>query len=73
MAKDRLSPAQERVMKWLRNGWSALQLNGCVIEINGKRVCNLDTMTVLERKGLVERDGAYYWRATEKGKVGDGN
>jgi hypothetical protein len=48
--------------------------NGCAhaFYINGKRVCNLDTMTVLERKGLVERDGAYYWRATEKGKIDGG-
>jgi hypothetical protein len=74
---NKLSPAQERVMKWLLGGWEAVQSNGAAVEINGKRVCNAATMTALERQGLVEKSNTsgvlvftvWFWRATEKAKA----
>jgi hypothetical protein len=47
---NKLSPAQERVMKWLLGGWEAVQSNGASVEINGKRVCNAATMISLQRQ-----------------------
>jgi hypothetical protein len=40
----KLSPAQQRVMLWLSQGWGARVSHGSAVEINGKRVCNVDTM-----------------------------
>lgn len=50
----KLSKRQEEVMKWLRGGWTTEPGAGMAIHINGKRVCNVDTMHALERHGLVE-------------------
>lgn len=67
-AKPKLSTAQSRVMLWLSQGWGARVSHGSAVEINGKRVCNVDTMATLTRLGLVERDSSTYWHATEAGK-----
>lgn len=66
MAK--LTDAQKRVMSWLGKGWSARRAYGSVIEVNGMRICNVDTMMALERQGLVVKDKDDQWTATESGK-----
>ncbi|SED35196.1 hypothetical protein SAMN05216178_6900 [Pseudomonas saponiphila] len=69
MPKLKLSAAQQRVMNWLSQGWGARVSHGAAVEINGERVCNVDTMTTLTRLGLVERESrAPYCVATEEGK-----
>ena len=55
-------------MKWLSQGWSARLSHGSVVEVNGERICNVETMVVLVRLGLVSRDsGSSYWDATDAG------
>lgn len=44
MKKPKLSPAQAKVMHWLSQGWGARVSHGTAVEINGERVCNVDTM-----------------------------
>ncbi|WP_346798095.1 hypothetical protein R5M92_04240 [Halomonas sp. Bachu 37] len=69
MTTTALSPAQQRVMRWLSQGWAARLSHGSAVEINGERVCNLDTMTVLVRLGLAERESRPpYWVATGEGR-----
>lgn len=68
MEKIQLSSAQQRIMKWLGYGWEAETRHGAAVYVNGSRLCNIDTMTALTRKGLVEKIGHWNWRATEKGK-----
>lgn len=65
--QHKLTPAQERVMVLMSRRWSAHVSTSGRIEINGKGVCNMDTMTVLERLGLVEKDTRWTWKATEAG------
>lgn len=69
MSGMKLSSTQQEVMKWLQHGWSARQASGDVIEVNGRKLCTVSTMRVLERHGLViyEASGRY-WIATEKGR-----
>jgi hypothetical protein len=64
----KLTKTQESVMRWLRGGWHAQVANGSAIHINGKRACNLATIEVLVREGLVEMHDQWSYRATEKGK-----
>lgn len=64
----KLSKVQSKVMLWLSQGWGARVSHGFAVEINGKRVCNVETMTVLVRKGLVVRTDDGYWHATPEGK-----
>ena len=59
----KLSPKQEEVMSWLRNGHRAYIEGVSVVYINGKKVCNLDTMAALERRGLIVRSGQWGWEA----------
>lgn len=63
-----LSAAQKRVMKWLGYGWSAQRSHGTTFEVNGQRICNLDTMTSLKKKGLIVETKTGTWEATEEGK-----
>lgn len=65
----KLSPTQQRVMKWLGQGWTAYPAGGSALRVNGDRICNVDTMTVLERMGLVRKDKDNCWDATPSGKV----
>lgn len=60
----KLSPKQAEVMKWLDNGWTAYTNYG-VVEINGQKVANLDTMVALLRRGLVKKYGQWGWQAVE--------
>lgn len=56
-------------MHWLSQGWGARTYCGNAVEINGERVCNVDTMTVLVRLGLAERETQPpCWIATEEGR-----
>ena len=69
MKKPKLTKAQERVMLWLSQGWGARVSHGAAVEINGQRVCNVDTMTALVRLGLAERESRPpYWMATSEGR-----
>jgi hypothetical protein len=63
----KLTTAQARVMRWLSQGWSAEPGAGRVITVNGKRICNVDTMTALYRAGFAARDERGCWRATPAG------
>lgn len=67
MSSTKLTAAQKRVMQLMSRRWPAEQSHGCAVHINGRRVCNIDTMTVLERHGLIERDTRWTWRATQAG------
>ncbi|HEY0913892.1 MAG TPA: hypothetical protein VGE22_03375 [Solimonas sp.] len=67
MAK-KLSKSQRAVMIWLSRGWKAYVAYGNRVEVNGKPVCTTETMTVLEKAGLVEREGVAAWSATEAGR-----
>lgn len=66
--EKKLSPVQHNVMTWLGKGWGAEPGSGSSIQINGKRVCNVDTMKSLERAGLVEQDEYRCWKATDAEK-----
>ena len=66
--KKALTAPQKRVMEWMSKGWPATMNNGNSIDINGKRVCNIDTVTALIRAGLVVKDGQWSWKATEAGR-----
>lgn len=71
----KLSSAQSRVMQWLGNGWTSEPGAGMAIKVNGKRICNVDTMFALKRMGLVEqimvngREAVGQWQATVDGKA----
>lgn len=64
----KLSEAQKKVMNWIGQGWTGEPGVGASIHINGKRVCNVDTMMVLLRSGLAQKDSSGRWTATETGK-----
>lgn len=67
--KPKLTPAQQKVMNWLSQGWGARVSSGSAVEVNGERICNVDTMTVLVRLGLAERESRHpYWMATAEGR-----
>lgn len=66
--QQKLSPTQTRVMDWISRGWGARASHGSAVEINGQRVCNVDTMAALSRHGLVVREENGYWRATDAGR-----
>jgi len=68
MSDIKLSPAQKRVMDMMSHGWPASKHSGMSVYINGLRQCNVDTMTVLERLGLIERESRWTWKATKKGR-----
>lgn len=57
----KLSKKQEEVMKWINGGWELRQSHGMAFEVNGKHVCNLDTVTVLERLGLIRKTSQWTW------------
>lgn len=71
----KLSAAQRCVMKWLGKKWETAPGAGTAILVNGKRLCNVDTVHALERLGLVEqieldgRKAVGRWRATLAGRA----
>ncbi|AXQ28700.1 hypothetical protein D0B54_08410 [Solimonas sp. K1W22B-7] len=67
MAK-KLSKSQRAVMIWLSRGWKAYVAYGNRVEVNGKPVCTTETMAVLEKAGLIEREGVAAWTATPAGR-----
>lgn len=68
MRKVRLTAAQARVLALLKDGKMAGPGNGSAIQIEGFRVCNIDTMTTLERLKLVIRNPEdRTWKATLAG------
>lgn len=74
MPAIKLTSAQRRVLKWLGKGWSSEPGAGSAIMVNGKRICNVDTMLALQRMGLVvlaQLNGqplTGVWEATAEGK-----
>ncbi|MDA8093302.1 MAG: hypothetical protein M0T84_05205 [Betaproteobacteria bacterium] len=74
MDQVKLSEAQRRVMKWLGYGWKSEPGAGMAIHVNGKRICNVDTLFALQRMGLVEQIEDHglkqvgQWQATEAGR-----
>jgi hypothetical protein len=62
----KLSAAQQRVWNLMKDGAQAEQMVGYSVHINGKRVCNLDTLVALERVGLIEREEIWTWKAKEQ-------
>lgn len=62
------SDAQRRVMKWLTKGWRAHCVRGSAVEINGERVCNLDTIIALKKRGIVSNETRWTYMATELGR-----
>jgi hypothetical protein len=67
--RPKLSDAQKRVMKWLGYGWTSEPGAGSSIMVNGKRICNVDTMTALSRAGLARQNEHGCWEATEEGRA----
>lgn len=73
VANVKLTEAQRRVLKWLGYGWKSEPGAGMAIHVNGKRICNVDTMFALQRMGLVEQLSdrglklVGQWQATEAG------
>ncbi|QMI49996.1 hypothetical protein MBR110_30035 (plasmid) [Burkholderia sp. MBR-1] len=63
----KLTAAQARVMLWLSQGWVAEPGAGSTIIVNGRRICNVDTMTALYRAGFAARDEQGRWHATAAG------
>jgi hypothetical protein len=68
MAK-KLSSTQTAVMTWMSRGWKAYSAGGTRIEINGKPVGTLATMTSLEGLGLVTKLGVSAWEVTDAGRA----
>lgn len=65
----KLTEAQKRVMRWLGKGWRTNPGPGSAVMVNGKRICNIDTMMALYRAGLASKDEQGCWSATESGKT----
>lgn len=65
---DELTEAQRRVMSWIGKGWQARRSHGSAIEVNSQRVCNIDTMMALYRKGFAQQAADGTWTATDSGK-----
>ena len=63
---NKLTSRQQAVMDKMLNGWTAVQTHGNAVSINGNHVCNIDTMTVLARRGLVRKINRWEW-AINKG------
>lgn len=66
---QKLTEAQKRVMRWLGKGWRTMPGSGSAVMVNGKRICNTDTMMALYRAGLASKDEQGCWSATESGKT----
>lgn len=64
-----LTEAQKRVLKWIGRGWRTEPGAGSAVMVNGKRICNSDTMMALYRAGLASKDDLGCWSATERGKT----
>ena len=69
MIQPKLSETQRKVLKWLGHGWAGQPGVGSAIMVNGKRICNVDTMMSLQRAGYVEEDSQRCWKATSSGKI----
>ncbi|RTL47039.1 MAG: hypothetical protein EKK53_00860 [Burkholderiales bacterium] len=65
----KLTEAQKRVLKWIGKGWRTEPGAGTAVMVNGKRICNADTMMALYRAGLASKDDTGCWSATPSGKT----
>lgn len=66
---QKLTEAQKRALKWIGKGWRTEPGTGSSVMVNGKRICNTDTMMALYRAGLASKDDQGCWSATESGKT----
>ncbi len=64
----KLTEAQKRVLRWIAKGWRTEPGAGSAVMVNGKRVCNTDTMMALSRAGLASKGERGCWSVTESGK-----
>lgn len=55
------------VMTWMRGGWQPYIQAVSIVYVNGRKLCNLDTMTALEKRGFAERVSHLRWRITKAG------
>jgi hypothetical protein len=63
-----LTQKQTKVLLWIGRGWPAYRSAGEAVEINGKTMCTLPTMRVLERLGLAMEGTQKEWDATDLGR-----
>lgn len=62
-------PSLKKLAEGQYIAWSARISHGSAVEVNGERICNVDTMATLERHSLVKKTpGTGYWDATEEGR-----
>jgi len=66
---QKLTEAQKRVLRWIGKGWRTEPGAGSAVMVNGKRICNTDTMMALYRAGLASKDDQGCWSATASGKT----
>lgn len=62
---NKLTKAQEEVMRWLSGGWSTQVAYGNVVEINGQQKYRLATLNALEKLGLIKKDTDNTWVAVK--------
>jgi hypothetical protein len=63
----KLTPRQAEVMTWLVGGHQPYLHSISTVYVNGQKLCNLDTMTALEKRGYAEKVTSCQWRITAKG------
>lgn len=59
---QKLTRKQQEVIQWIDGGWTLIQTRGMVIEVNGKRICNRDTINALVKKGLVIESERWHFK-----------
>lgn len=65
----KISETQQRVLQLLNKGLPAQLSRGSAVEIDRKRVCNLDTMRALVRLGYAKQiTSPPMWMSTEIGR-----
>jgi ribosomal protein S19E (S16A) len=68
MSQPKLTELQKKVMKWIGRGWIGEPGQASGVYVNGKRMCNVQTMKALERAGYVSSDQDHCWKATDDGR-----
>lgn len=64
----KLTKKQAEVMKWVDGGHQIIRTSLLLgsFEVNGKKLCNLDTIKALEKLGLIKQIGQRTWYRTEE-------
>lgn len=61
----KLTQAQMKVLRQLASGFTPVRGKGSSIQINDKKICNVDTITSLVKKGLLSDT----WQITTQGAM----